>query len=88
MEKKWFVKMPFMSGNPGGGIWSTATNTSTILNVFGENGLGYIPNNPGYLTDWGGNATRINNAINSGAFLLQHRDHGWYHRLGRARLWK
>ncbi len=63
-------------GNPGGGIWSTATNTSTILNVFGENGLGYIPNNPGYLTDWGGNATRINNDINSGAFLLQHRDHG------------
>ena len=63
-------------GNPGGGIWSTATNTSTILNVFGENGLGYIPNDPGFLTDWGGNATRINNDINSGAFLLQHRDHG------------
>lgn len=63
-------------GNPGGGIWSTATNTSIILNVFGENGLGYIPDDPGYLTDWGGNATRVNNDINNGAFMLQHRDHG------------
>jgi len=63
-------------GSPSGGIWSTATNTATILNVFAENGLGYIPDDPGYLTDFGGNATRLNNDINSGAFLLQHRDHG------------
>lgn len=58
------------------GPWSTATNTNTIVNYFGPLGLGYIPNSPGYLTDWGGNATRVNNDINSGAFLLQHRDHG------------
>jgi hypothetical protein len=64
------------SGNPGGGVWSTASNTSTIVDYFGENGLGYIPDSPNYLNDWGGNATRINNDINSGAFLLQHRDHG------------
>jgi hypothetical protein len=64
------------SGSPSGGIWSTATNTSTILDVFGEDGLGYVPDDPGYLTDWGGNATRINNDINDGAFILQHRDHG------------
>lgn len=64
-------------GNPGGGIWSTATNTSTVLNVFGESGLGYIEDDPGYLTDWGGNASRINADINDGAFLLQHRDHGY-----------
>jgi len=63
-------------GSPSGGIWSTASNTTTILNVFAENGLGYIPDDPGYLTDWGGNATRLNNDINSGAFILQHRDHG------------
>jgi len=63
-------------GNPGGGIWSTATNTSTVIDVFGEDGLNYIPDDPSYLTDWGGNAGRINNDINSGAFLLQHRDHG------------
>jgi hypothetical protein len=63
-------------GNPGGGIWSTATNTSTVIDVFGEDGLGYIPDDPSYLTDWGGNAGRINNDINDGAFLLQHRDHG------------
>jgi len=64
------------SGSPSNGIWSTATNTQTVLDYFGENGLGYIPDSPNYLTDWGGNATRINNDINSGAFILQHRDHG------------
>lgn len=64
------------SGSPSGGIWSTATNTATIINVFGEEGLGYIPDSPSYLSDWGGNASRINTDINNGAFLLQHRDHG------------
>ncbi len=62
-------------GSPSGS-WSSATNTSTVVAYFGEAGLGYIPDSPNYLTDWGGNATRINNDINSGAFLLQHRDHG------------
>jgi len=65
------------SGNPGGGVWSTATNTSTIINHFGEDGLQYIPDSPDYLNDWGGNASRINNDINDGAFVLQHRDHGF-----------
>lgn len=64
-------------GDPAGGVWSTATNTSTILSYFGPNGLGYIPSTPDYLTDWGGNPTRINNDLNAGAFLLQHRDHGF-----------
>ncbi len=63
-------------GDPGAGTWSTATNTSTVLSYFGPNGLGYIPTSPNYLTDWGGNATRVNNDINAGAFMLQHRDHG------------
>ncbi len=57
--------------------WSTAQNTSTVLGVFGPNGLGYIPASPTELGGWsGGNATMINNALNSGAFMLMHRDHG------------
>ncbi|MBC8320645.1 MAG: T9SS type A sorting domain-containing protein [Bacteroidetes bacterium] len=64
-------------GNPAVDPWSTATNTATVLNYFGPNGLGYIPATPAELGGWsGGNATEVNNAINSGAFILQHRDHG------------
>ncbi len=63
-------------GNPPFSIWSSATNTNVVVNYFGPSGLGYIPASPSYLTDWGGNASRINNDINSGAFMLQHRDHG------------
>jgi hypothetical protein len=58
------------------GPWSSATNTATIVSYFGESGLGYIPDSPSYLTDWGGSATRVNSDINAGAFILQHRDHG------------
>ena len=33
---------------------------------------------PSTLGGWtGGNATMVNNAINNGAFMLQHRDHGY-----------
>ena len=64
------------SGTPGS-VWSTATNTSTVVNYFGPNGLGYIPATPSELGGWsGGTASDVNNAINSGAFMLQHRDHG------------
>lgn len=64
-------------GDPSVDPWSTATNTNMILNVFGPNGLGYIPATPAELGDWwDGDATMINNAINDGAFILQHRDHG------------
>lgn len=62
-------------GTPGG-VWSTAPNTDMVVNYFGPNGLGYIPDNSAHLTDWGGNAARINNDINNGAFMVQHRDHG------------
>lgn len=64
------------TGSPGG-AWSSNANTSTVVNYFGPNGLNYIPNNTAHLTDWGGNATRVNNSINDGAFMLQHRDHGF-----------
>ncbi len=63
------------SGTPGT-FWSTNPNTSMLLDYFGPTGLGYIPATPGHLTDWGGNATRINDDLNAGAFLAYHRDHG------------
>ncbi len=64
-------------GNPEVDPWSTASNTNIVVFVFGPDGLGYIPASPAELGGWsGGNATMINDAINDGAFLLQHRDHG------------
>ncbi len=65
------------SGTPGT-TWSTATNTATVVNYFGPSGQNYIPAQPSSMPCcWnGGNATQINNAINSGAFCLLHRDHG------------
>ena len=66
------------SGTPGT-QWSTATNTATVVNYFGTAGLGYIPMTPDSLGNFdGGTATMVNNAINSGSFILQHRDHGMY----------
>jgi len=65
-------------GNPVYDPWSTAPNTGTIMNYFGPNGLGYIPSSPTTLGNWhGGNSTLVNNSINSGAFILLHRDHGF-----------
>jgi len=63
------------SGGPSIG-WSTNANTYMLEDYFGPDGLGYLPETPDHLTDWGGNATRLNADINSGAFILQHRDHG------------
>jgi len=63
------------SGTPGS-VWSTNPNTQTVVDYFGPGGLEYIPGDPSYLTDWGGNASRINNDLNNGAFMIVHRDHG------------
>ncbi len=64
-------------GNPDVDPWSTATNTYQVVNYFGPNSLNYIPAYPSQLGGWtGGNSIDINNAINSGAFMLVHRDHG------------
>ncbi len=61
-----------------GGAWSSATNTSTVVNYFYNRG--WLPSltNP-YDANWwsNGTSTGITNAINSGAFLVQHRDHGY-----------
>ena len=64
------------SGTPGTS-WSSNPNTSMIVNYFGPNGLGYIPNSPPAQIQWNGNAAGVNNAINQGTFILQHRDHGY-----------
>jgi len=65
------------SGSPGS-VWSTATNTASVVNVFGPNSLDYIPATPAHLNNfgWTANATSINAAINAGAFMVLHRDHG------------
>jgi len=65
------------SGNPNSDPWSTATNTSTVVNYFGPSGLGYIPATPSQVNcSWNGSSSDVINGINSGAFMLQHRDHG------------
>lgn len=64
-------------GNPASDPWSTATNTNTVLSYFGPSGLGYIPATPQELGGWtGGTASVVNQNLNAGAFILQHRDHG------------
>jgi len=64
-------------GNPNVDPWSTASKTNLIVDYFGPNGQGYIPASPSELGGWtGGNAAGVVAAINSGAFILQHRDHG------------
>ncbi len=64
---------------PPGSIWSSATNTSTVVNYFGPTGLNYIPQSPATLGGWDtGTAAQVNAAVDSGAFMLQHRDHGNY----------
>ena len=58
--------------------WSTAANTASVVDYFGPDGLGYIPATPDELGGWtGGNADQVIRAINHGAYLIQHRDHGW-----------
>jgi len=62
-------------GTPGS-RWSTYEHTNSVLNYFGPNGCGYIPRTMSHLTDWSATGNTVNDAINSGAFLVQHRDHG------------
>lgn len=62
-------------GQPGS-QWSTAENTYSVVNYFGPNGLGYIPQTMSHLTEWDAKSSDVNAAINAGAFIVQHRDHG------------
>ncbi len=66
----------YQTPNPAPGMaWSTAANTQTVVNYF--NALGYIPLTVPAGIDWYGTGAQIVTAINSGAFMLQHRDHGY-----------
>lgn len=61
-----------------GADWSTASGTNAVVSYFGPEGVGYIPATPAELGGWtGGNASHVMTAINQGAYLIQHRDHGW-----------
>lgn len=63
-------------GTPGS-IWSSNQNTSMVVNYFGPNGVGYIPQTPSELGNWNnGSPELVVQAVNEGAFWLQHRDHG------------
>ena len=62
-------------GTPGS-RWSTYEHTNEVLNYFGPSGCGYIPETMSHLTDWSATGNSVNEAINNGAFLIQHRDHG------------
>jgi len=72
------------SGNPDPlGPWSTRQGTRPTVQYWYN--LGWLPDtlNPyGYKWWNNGSAAGINNAINSGAFLVQHRDHGWLYGWG------
>ena len=58
--------------------WSTASGTDAVVSYFGPNGLGYIPANPLTLGPWtGATAQDVIQAFNQGAYIVQHRDHGW-----------
>jgi hypothetical protein len=65
-------------GDPSVDPWSTAPNTNTVVGVFGPTGLNYITATPAETGGFsGGTAAQVNQAVNAGAFLLQHRDHGY-----------
>ena len=60
-------------------VWSTAYNTTAVVNYFGPNGTGYIPATPAEAGNWsGGTAAQVVSAVGNGAFALLHRDHGYY----------
>lgn len=64
-------------GTPGS-VWSSAQNTSSVVAYFGPQGQDYLPATPGELGGWtGGTPAQVVTAINNGAFILQHRDHGF-----------
>ncbi|MBN1151504.1 T9SS type A sorting domain-containing protein [candidate division WOR-3 bacterium] len=65
----------YQSPNPAPGMqWSSAANTQTVVNYF--NALGYIDLTVPSTITWNGTAQDVIVGLNSGAFMLQHRDHG------------
>ncbi len=65
------------SGDPYAGCdWTSRSGSGPVIQYWVD--LGYIPpTNPHPYSYWdNGSATGVNAAINSGAFMVQHRDHG------------
>ncbi|MBQ7532252.1 MAG: T9SS type A sorting domain-containing protein [Bacteroidales bacterium] len=63
-------------GTPGNS-WSSAQNTSQVVNYFGPSGQNYIPATPSEMGGWtGGSPQQVVDAVNAGTFWVQHRDHG------------
>ncbi|MCB0806212.1 MAG: T9SS type A sorting domain-containing protein [Bacteroidales bacterium] len=72
------VRINEVSNGTPGNVWSTAPNTAAVVSYFGSAGLGYIPDDPSVLGGWtGGNAEAMSTAIDSGAFMIQHRNGGF-----------
>lgn len=64
------------SGTPGNS-WSSAQNTSEVVNYFGPSGQNYITATPSEMGGWtGGTPQQVVDAVNAGTFWVQHRDHG------------
>lgn len=59
-------------------LWSTAKNTPTIIDIFGPDGLSYIPSDLRHLTKWDSDRNDLSDAINNGTFMVQYRGHGEY----------
>jgi hypothetical protein len=67
------------SGEPYPGCpWSSNQNTWMVVEYFSSQGLGYIPETNPYDYSWwdSGSTQGVIDAINNGAFIVQHRDHG------------
>lgn len=65
------------NGSTPGHSWSSAQNTDQVVSYFGPNGQNYIPSDPQNLGGWtGGTPEQVVNAVNTGTFWVQHRDHG------------
>ena len=63
-------------------VWSSAENTSQVLNYFGPNGLGYIPEYPyqvGDFIDFDYDENPLLNKISKDpGYILLNRGHGWF----------
>jgi len=59
-------------------VWSTGQRTEQVINLFGPDGLGYIPATMSHLTNWDADANDITQTLREGSFIILHRDHGSY----------
>ena len=71
------INCPYQSSVPGSS-WSSAQNTDEVVAYFGPEGQNYIPLNPQDLGGFtGGTPEQVVQAVNTGTFWVQHRDHGY-----------